>query len=258
VLSGSTGESPTTSRREKLLLFRSVMRAVGRRCAVVAGTGNNNTAESVDLTVRVAAMGVDAVMLVVPAYNKPQQEGLYRHFLAIANSVNIPCILYNVPSRTSTNMTAETTIRLSEISNIIGIKEASGDMKQINDIINGTRENQNKFYVWSGNDDETVDIMIRGGYGAVSVASHLIGSHILNIIVDCHNGEMAKAILLNDALRDLYDALFIETNPVPLKCALNMLGIDVGDPRLPLVTMHLENIDRLKKVLHRYKDLIDH
>ena len=179
LISGTTGESPTLSTEEKLRLFSEVRGSIGNRGAVIAGTGNYNTAESIELSVEAEREGVDGVLLVVPYYNKPPQEGLYQHFKAIAQSVHIPCIVYNVTSRTSLNMSHETTIRLSHIDNIVGVKEAGSDMDQIARIIDGARDD---FLVWSGNDNETFYIMAMGGYGVVSVASHLVGSQIKHMM----------------------------------------------------------------------------
>ena len=175
VISGTTGESPTLSTDEKLRLFSEIKDAIGERGAVIAGTGNYNTAESVELSKEAEAAGADALLLVVPYYNKPPQEGLYQHFKTVAESVNIPCVLYNVTSRTSLNMSHDTTIRLSHVDNIVGVKEAGSDMDQIARIIEGS---QAGFRVWSGNDNETFYMMAMGGYGVVSVASHLVGSQI--------------------------------------------------------------------------------
>src|SRR5438105_3004492 len=179
VVAGTTGESPTLTNREKLRLFETIKKATGGRCAVVAGTGNYNTAESIELSHGAREAGADALLLTVPYYNKPTQEGLFRHFEMIARNTTLPCILYNVPSRTITDMSAETTVRLSHIPNIIGIKEASGNLAQIANIIQGSRGD---FRVWSGNDEDTLTVLAVGGYGVVSVASHLVGNQIQQMI----------------------------------------------------------------------------
>ena len=171
VVVGTTGESPTLNREEELRLFAEVKSAVGDRGAVIAGTGSNNTVEAIAATRGAEKAGVDGCLLVVPYYNKPTQEGLYQHFKAIAESTSLPCIPYNVPSRTVTSLSVETTIRLSQIDNIIGVKEASGNLENIARIISGTRN----FRVWSGNDTDTLLILAVGGYGIISVASHLVG-----------------------------------------------------------------------------------
>ena len=175
VISGTTGESPTLIRDEELRLFSEVKSAVGERGTVIAGTGSNSTAEALETTKEAERTGVDACLLVVPYYNKPTQDGLYQHFKTIAQGTNLPCILYNVPSRTITNLSAETVVKLSQIDNIIGVKEASGNLAQISQIISNTRDD---FLVWSGNDSDTLPILVLGGYGFISVSSHLFGNQI--------------------------------------------------------------------------------
>ena len=230
VISGSTGESPTLTKDEKLRLFAET-KGIAGDAAVVAGTGSNSTADSIELSKAAQAEGVDALLLVVPYYNKPTQEGLYRHFRAIAESVSLPCMLYNVPSRTVTNMTTETVIRLSEEPNIIGVKEASGDLEQIGAIIDGAASG---FRVWSGNDNDTFAIVERGGYGVVAVASHLVGRQMRQIIQLSLDGASSRAKEIDDSLQALYRDLFIISNPIPIKHALNYLGFNIGQCRLPL------------------------
>jgi 4-hydroxy-tetrahydrodipicolinate synthase len=231
VVAGTTGEAPTLTLKEKLKLFETVKQAVGGRGAVIAGTGTYSTAESIEMTREAERLGLDGVLLVVPYYNKPTQEGLFRHFEAIARSTRLPCILYNVPSRTGTNMTAETVIRLSHIPNIVGVKEASGDLAQAARIIQGTRED---FRVWSGNDEDTLPLLAIGGYGVISVASHLVGVQIQTMIQAFLNGEREKAAAIHRRLLPLVKALFLIGNPMPVKFALNHVGFRVGAPRLPL------------------------
>jgi len=179
VVVGTTGESPTLIQEEEYRLFREVKSTVGGRGAVIAGTGSNSTAEALEVTKEAERIGVDACLLVVPYYNKPTQEGLYQHFKTVAESTSLPCILYNVPSRTVVNLSADTVIRLSRIDNIIGVKEASGNLEQIARIISDTGED---FIVWSGNDSDTFPIMALGGYGIISVISHLVGKQIKQMI----------------------------------------------------------------------------
>ena len=230
VLSGTTGESPTLSKEEKLRLFAEVKSEVGG--GVVAGTGSYNTRESIELTREAERIGVDAALLVVPYYSKPPQEGLYQHFKAIAESTNLPCILYNVPGRTGTNLAAETVVRLSQIDNIVGVKEASGNLEQISKIIQGTRDG---FLVYSGNDGDTLPILALGGYGVISVASHLAGVQIKEMIEKCLNGQLGEAAQIHRNLLPLVEALFVVANPIPVKYALGYMGFPVGKPRLPLV-----------------------
>ena len=230
VVSGTTGESPTLSREEKLRLFAEVKSAVGQ--GVVAGTGSNNTRESIELTREAEKVGVDAVLLVVPYYNKPTQEGLYQHFKAIAESTSLPCILYNVPGRTVANLSADTVLRLSEIDNIVGVKEASGNFEQIARIIQDTDAD---FLVYSGNDGDTLPILALGGYGVISVASHLVGNQIRQMMESFLHGRTIEGGESHRKLLPLIDALFVVANPIPIKYALNHIGFPVGKPRLPLV-----------------------
>ena len=232
VIGGTTGEAPTLNYDEKLQLFSIVKKSVGSDVAVIAGTTDNNTQVSIDLSKDAEKLGVDGLLLTVPAYNKPTQEGLYKHFVKITDSVNIPGILYNVPSRTSLNMEAETTLKLSSIENIIGVKEASSDLDQITEIISNAPEG---FKVWSGNDNETFLIMMLGGYGVVSVASNIIGDQVKSMMGLILEGEIEKASSLHKRLLPLFKALFWVTNPIPVKYALNKKGFPVGGLRLPMV-----------------------
>lgn len=250
VVSGTTGESPTLTTQEKLRLFAVIKEVVGKKAAVIAGTGNYNTAESIELSKEAEREGMDAVLLVVPYYNKPPQEGLYQHFKAIASSIRIPAILYNVTSRTSLNMSHETTIRLSKIDNIIGVKEAGSDLDQITRIIHGARKD---FRVWSGNDNETFYIMSLGGYGVVSVASHLVGNQIKAMMGMILEGEVEKAAAEHRRLHDLFKVLFVMSNPIPVKYSLNRVGFRVGKPRLPLVPPDEKTAAQIDQVLKSYK-----
>jgi 4-hydroxy-tetrahydrodipicolinate synthase len=231
VVCGTTGEAPTLTREEKLRLVREVREALAGRGQVIAGTGTYSTAESVELSREAERAGADGLLLVVPYYNKPTQEGLYRHFRAIAEAVSIPCVLYNVPSRTVANLTAETTIRLSEVPNIVGVKEASGDLEQIGRIIRGAAPG---FTVWSGNDQDTLPILAIGGYGVVSVISHLVGRQVAEMIDAFVHGDTARAGEIHLRLLPLVKAMFLVANPIPVKYALNQVGFPVGGLRLPL------------------------
>lgn len=232
VVTGTTGESPTLSTEEKLRLYSEVRKAVGPDVTLVAGSTNYNTAESIELSREAERLGMDAILGTVPYYNKPPQEGLYRHFRAIAEAVSLPIMLYNVPTRTVTNMSLETTIRLSEIDNVVGIKEASGNLDAIAKIISGSRPG---FKVWSGDDPMTLPILSIGGYGVVSVASHLVGIQIQEMIQRFVSGDVADAAALHRKLLPLFNALFLTTSPIPLKHALGRIGFPVGSCRLPLV-----------------------
>ena len=250
VVVGTTGESPTLIRQEELRLFSEVKSAVGERGAVIAGTGSNSTAEAIEATKEAERIGVDACLLVVPYYNKPTQEGLYQHFKAIAQGTNLPCILYNVPSRTVTNLSAETVIKLSQIDNIIGVKEASGNLGQISRIISNTRED---FLIWSGNDSDTLPILALGGYGVISVASHLVGNQIREMIDSFTSGKTDRAAEIHRHLLPLVDALFIVSNPIPVKYAVNYAGFNVGKPRLPLTGPDEKTAAFIKATLKDYK-----
>jgi len=250
VVAATTGESPTLSWEEEMHLFAEVKSAVGGRGTVVAYTGSNSTAEAVDATKRAEKIGVDACLLVVPYYNKPTQEGLYQHFRTIAQGTSLPCILYNVPARTVTSLSADTAIKLSQIDNIMGVKEASGNLGQISKIITEAREG---FLVWSGNDSDTFHILALGGYGIISVASHLVGKQIKEMINNFVSGKITEAASIHHRLLPLIDALFIVSNPIPVKYALNHIGFNVGKPHLPLTEPDEKSAAVIKNTLKNYK-----
>ncbi|MCS7253336.1 MAG: 4-hydroxy-tetrahydrodipicolinate synthase [Armatimonadota bacterium] len=251
LVAGTTGESPTLTDEEKIKLFEAVKEALGDKAKVIAGTGNYCTSESVELTKRAEEVGVDAVLLVCPYYNRPSQEGLYRHFRTVAEATSLPVILYNIPSRTGRNIEPETVIRLAnDVPNIVGIKEASGDMKQVARIC---AEAPDKFAVWSGNDEDTIHILALGGVGVISVASHIVGGDLKRMIESFQSGDVATAREIHLNLMPFIRALFPPTssNPSPIKAALNMLGFKVGPPRLPLVEVTDRERDELKRQLVR-------
>ncbi|HEX2185154.1 MAG TPA: 4-hydroxy-tetrahydrodipicolinate synthase, partial [Chloroflexota bacterium] len=238
VVSGTTGESPTLTSSEKLRLFRTVKEAVSGRARVIGGTCNYSTQESIELT-HEAGDAIDGVLMVVPYYNNPPQEGLYRHFRTIAEHTELPCILYNVPSRTVRNMEAATTVRLAaDVPNIVGIKEAVNNMDQVAEIIDGVPAD---FKVWSGNDGDTFPMLCLGAYGVVSVASHVVGRQIKRMIELAAEGQTAAAAREHLKLLPLFKALFPPVSPVAspsaIKAALNLLGFDVGGLRLPLIEL---------------------
>ena len=220
----------TESEWGRLLAF--ALEHVRGRVPVLAGTGAAATAASVQQTRRARALGADAALVVTPYYVRPTQQGLLRHFTEVAEHGGLPIVMYNVPSRTVTNMLPETTVRLSEIENIVGVKEASGNFEGIAKIIQNSRPG---FLVYSGDDSSTLPILSLGGYGIVSVASHLIGKQIQRMIGHFRAGEVDAAAKLHRELLPLVNALFVVTNPIPLKYALNKVGFRVGKPRLPLV-----------------------
>ncbi len=250
LVSGTTGESPTLSTDEKLRLFGEVKEELGSGGTVVAGTGNYSTRESIELTREAEKVGVDACLLVVPYYNKPTQEGLYRHFSAIAGATGLPCIMYNVPSRTSCNLAADTVIRLSKVDNIVGVKEASADFRQISEIIDGVADD---FLVYSGNDGDTLLLMALGGYGVVGVATHLVGAQVKDMMNKLLAGKTEAAAAIHRHLLPLISALFLIANPIPLKYAMNHLGFRVGGTRLPLCEPDDRTADTIVTTLKRYK-----
>ncbi len=247
VVTGTTGENPSLAHEENLRLWTEVKQAVGDSAAVIAGSGTNGTGETIKLAAMAEEAGADAQLLVVPYYNKPTQEGLYRHFKAVAESTSLPCMLYNVPSRTIVNLTAETTLRLArDVENIIGIKEASGDLAQIEAIINGAPDG---FRVWSGNDSDTFDVVRLGGWGVVSVASHLIGNQIKRLIELTAAGDIENARAEHERQLPMSTGLFRVSNPMPVKYCLNRAGFGVGSLRLPLVDVDAETAAFLDEML---------
>ena len=231
VVSGTTGESPTLTTEEKLRLFAEVKAELAGKGAVIAGTGNYSTRESIQLTKEAEKLGVDGCLLVVPYYNRPTQEGIFRHFSAIAEATTLPCIMYNVPSRTSSNMAAETVIRLSKVGNIVAVKEAGANFRQISEIIQGVGDG---FLVYSGNDGDTFPLMAMGGYGVVGTITQLVGVQTKDMMNKLLAGKVSEAAAIHRRLLPLVDAMFLVANPIPLKFAMNHLGFRVGGTRLPL------------------------
>ncbi|MBE0466812.1 MAG: 4-hydroxy-tetrahydrodipicolinate synthase [Candidatus Desulforudis sp.] len=246
VVSGTTGESPTLAKSEKLELFRAVVDEVGGKAVVIAGTGSYSTADSIELTKAAEKLGVDAVMLVCPYYNKPSQEGLYQHFRAVAESTNLPVMLYNIPGRTAVNMLPQTVVRLAEIENIVALKEASGNMDQATELRRTLPEN---FSIYSGDDSLTLPLMAIGGKGVVSVAGHLVGGRIQEMINAFTSGNITLAGKQHRSLFPLIKGLFITTNPVPVKAALGLTGLAVGGPRPPLVDLDGGEREKLRGLL---------
>ncbi len=251
VVTGTTGEAPTLSHKEKLNLYRRVVGLVKGKAKVIAGTGTYDTAESTELTKEAEDCGVDAILLVCPYYNRPNQEGLFRHFQTIARATSLPVIIYNIPSRTGRNIEAATILRLAtEVPNIVGVKEASGDMKQVADICASAPPG---FAVWSGNDEDTFHLMALGGIGVISVVSHICGPECRQLIEAMERNDLAVARKLHFALMPLIRALFPPTspNPAPIKAALNLIGICVGGPRLPLVECNEKEKEAIRSALKK-------
>jgi len=246
VVAGTTGESPTLSDEEKIRLFRTVKEAVGGRAAVVAGSGTNDTKHSIHLTKEAQRAGADGILLVNPYYNRPSQDGLYAHFRTVAESTSLPCMLYNIPSRTGVHCLPETIAKLSEIPNITAVKEASGNLDQASEI---RRRTKAVFRIYSGDDSLTLPILSVGGSGVVSVAAHLVGREISEMVKTYERGDVGKALSIHIRLFPLFKVLFITTNPVPLKAALNLSGVNVGKPRLPLVEATAKEKEQIQSVL---------
>lgn len=237
VVLGTTGESPTLSSREKVLLVEEVLRVreeLGKDFPVIVGTGSYCTRESIALSRKMEDFKIQGLMLVTPYYNKPTQEGLVQHFTSIAQETSLPVILYNVPSRTGCNLEAKTTINLSQLENIIAIKEASGDLDQVVSICKGTPPD---FLIYSGDDKMTLPILSIGGHGVISVASHLVGAKIREMIKSFQRGLVEKAKQIHLELMPLFLGLFTTTNPIPVKEALKLIGLKVGPPRIPLTAL---------------------
>jgi 4-hydroxy-tetrahydrodipicolinate synthase len=233
VSTGSTGEAAALSEEETVAVWKATKAAVGPDVAVIAGATNNDHLASLRLTREAVKAGLDGVLLTVPAYSKPPQAGLVRHFTAIADAAEgLPCILYNIPTRASLNMTADTTLRLAEVENIVGVKESSEMFGQIGEII---ARAPSDFRVWSGNDTDTLLVMALGGYGVVSVAAHLVGRQIRAQIEAACAGRQAEAAAIHHRLMPLVNALFVESNPIPVKYAVAKAGLPAGPPRLPLI-----------------------
>lgn len=239
VVCGTTGESPTLSNEEKLGMFRTVVEAVGDKAVVVAGTGTYDTAASVEATRAAAELGCGAVMAVTPYYNKPPQEGLYRHFVAIADASDLPVLVYNIPGRTSRLIEVETLVRLSRHDRIVATKDAVEDVEFTRRTLDAVSET---FAVYSGQDSFTVPLMEMGAVGVVSVAAHLVGEQIQEMTVRAREKDYEGARLIHDRLMPLFAALFVEPNPMPLKGALSELWRPVGDPRLPLIAPQAETV----------------
>jgi 4-hydroxy-tetrahydrodipicolinate synthase len=247
VVCGTTGESPTMSWDEEYQLFQVVQKAVAGKALVIAGAGSNSTSEAIEATKKAAKLGLDGCLQVVPYYNKPPQEGLYNHFRAIAQSApELPIMLYNIPGRTGQNMLPETVARLAEIPNIVAVKEASGNLDQASQIRCLTSP---EFAIYSGDDSLTLPMLAVGGSGVVSVASHLVGEQLQQMIKAFEAGQVQVATQIHLQLFDLFKALFLTTNPIPVKAALKLQGWDVGSTRPPLCDPPVEVTQKLKDVL---------
>ncbi|EAD5843398.1 TPA_asm: 4-hydroxy-tetrahydrodipicolinate synthase [Listeria innocua] len=247
VIAGTTGESPTLSHDEKIKLFRQVVETNAGRAKLIAGTGSNNTAETIAFTKEVAELGgIDAVLVVAPYYNKPNQDGLYAHFVAVAEASDLPVVIYNIPGRSVVNIEPETIIRLAKLPNIIGVKESSGNLDNISKII---AETSDDFLVYSGDDSLTLPILAVGGNGVISVASHVVGNEMQEMMQAYESGDVKKAASIHRSLLPLMNGLFSVPNPAPTKYLLNQQGISVGPVRLPLVDLNAEQGTKLQAIL---------
>ena len=249
VLAGTTGESPTLSMEEKLELFRVVVEAVGEKAYILAGTGSNSTRDAVKLTKAASETGVHGILSVTPYYNRPPQEGLFRHFREVAGATDLPVMIYNVPKRTGVNISPETTLRLAEIENIVSIKEAGQDLEQAAAIC---RNAPPGFTVYSGDDSLTLPMLSVGAVGVVSVASNIAGPAIARMIAAYQKNRTEEAAALHRKLLPLFQGLFMTSSPIPVKAALKMMGFPVGEPRLPLVPLEAEQEARLQQLLREY------
>ena len=244
---GTTGECATVSYEEHNRVVEVVVDAAKGKVPVLAGTGSNSTWEAIMLTKHAKEIGADGALLTVPYYNRPTQAGLYAHFKKVAEEVDIPQVIYNIPSRTGVNMLPETMAKLARLKNIVGVKEATGDMKQVAEIIRLTKKED--FVVTSGNDSDTFGIMKLGGVGVISVVSNIVPDRVVKLVNSLRFGDLKTAKKIDLELAPLYKALFIETNPGPVKQAMNWTGMAAGGLRLPMVGLEPENKKKLRKVL---------
>ncbi|MBM7579912.1 4-hydroxy-tetrahydrodipicolinate synthase [Jeotgalibacillus terrae] len=250
VVAGTTGESPTLSFEEKINLFKQTVKIVNGRIPVVAGTGTNNTESTIKLTLAAKEAGVDAIMLVAPYYSKPSQKGLFQHFTKVAEKVDLPVMIYNIPGRSAVNIEPGTIIELSKVPNITAVKEASGSLDQMTEIIAGTDEN---FSVYSGDDGLTLPLLSIGGAGVVSVTSHVAGNEMQEMIRLFQAGELAKAAKIHQKLLPLTRALFAQPSPAPVKAVLNQKGIQCGGVRLPLIELDENEAQSLTASVEKFE-----
>ena len=247
VICGTTGEASTMPDAEHLATIEFTIKTVNGRVPVIAGTGSNDTLHAIELTKKAEEMGADGILSVTPYYNKTTQKGLVEHFTAIANSVKIPIILYNVPSRTGMNISIDTLKKLAKVDNIVAIKEASGNISYTTQVAAEVPE----LYIYSGNDDMIVPVMSLGGKGVISVVANIMPEETHNICEYYLNGEVEKSLKLQLEMLDLINTLFIEVNPIPVKTAMNLLGYNAGNLRLPLTDMEEKNLETLKNSLKK-------
>lgn len=249
IVCGTTGESATMSEKEKKNLIKYAIDKTANRIKVIIGTGSNNTMKAIEMSQYAEKVGADGLLVVTPYYNKTTQDGLIAHYKAIADSVSLPIILYNVPSRTGVNILPETCQKLSEIDNINGIKEASGDISQVAKIASLCGDD---LFIYSGNDDQVIPILSLGGQGVVSVLSNVMPEYTVEMLDSFWQGDYVKASRMQVEAVEMIDALFCEVNPIPVKYVLNKMGYDFGKPRLPLVELSDKNKDKVDKAIKKY------
>ncbi len=246
VVAGTTGESPTLTDDEKLAMFRTVVAAVGDRASVIAGTGTYDTRHTIALTQKAAECGVDAALVVTPYYNKPPERGLVEHFKAVAAASPLPVIIYNIPGRSGVNLSAEALAVLGDVERIVAVKQANPDRDDLTRLFE-----LSDMGIYAGNDDMLLDVLRLGGLGGICVASHVAGPRMAEMAACVREGRLADAEAIDAELQPLYKALFITTNPIPIKAAVNMVGLDVGGLRLPLVPATAEEQDAVRAELTR-------
>ncbi|WP_315080878.1 4-hydroxy-tetrahydrodipicolinate synthase [uncultured Clostridium sp.] len=250
VICGTTGEATTMTENEKKTVIKFAVDIINKRIPVIAGTGSNNTLSAIEMSRYAESVGVDAILVITPYYNKTSQKGLFKHFKAVNDSVNIPIILYNVPSRTGVNITPKALVQIAELNNVVAIKEASGNISQIMEMKSLCKD---KIDIYSGNDDEIVPIMSLGGKGVISVLANIIPNEVHTLTKKCLEGKFNEALDIQLNRLKLTNALFIETNPIPVKTAMNLMGFEVGLLRLPLCEMEDTNLETLKIILTENK-----
>lgn len=249
VICGTTGETPTTSDDEQRQLIKFAVDVIDKRIPVIAGTGSNETRQAIEMSMFAEKVGADAVLVMNPYYNKSTQRGIIAHFKAVADSINIPIIVYNVPSRTGLNITVDTIVELAKIKNIVAVKEASGDISQVAEI---ARLTPNDFTIYSGNDDQVVPLLSLGGKGVISVSANIIPKDLHNMVQYYLDGKVKESLDCQLKMNGLNKALFIEANPIPIKEAMNVMGMEVGHLRMPLLEMEEKNLAVLKNEMSAY------
>ena len=248
IVCGTTGESSTMTKDERKETIKFAIDTVNKRTKVIAGTGSNNTKEAIEMSRYAESVGADGLLVVTPYYNKTTQKGLIAHYTAIANSVTIPIIMYSVPSRTGVNILPETCLELSKVDNIVAIKEASGNLSQVAKIASLCRDNLS---IYSGNDDQIIPVLSLGGKGVISVLSNIMPKYTHDMTKKYFNGEVEEACKMQLDAIELIEALFAEVNPIPVKYALNLIGYNYGEPRLPLIELSEQNQEKMKNIMKK-------